>query len=338
MGDRIVTASRHLVLPATSGPTVQDLVSLAERAESRGYDRIWRGEGWGRDAVTVLATVADRTDQLGLGTSILSVYSRSPALSGQTAATLQEASDGRFRLGIGPSGPGLVERWHGTEFERPLRRTREYIQIVRAVLSGSVVTFDGDIFDLDGFRLRQDPPSPAPEVDVAAMGPKAVELAGRFADGWHPYLYGPSGLEDRIEDLERGASMAGRTIDDCAITAAVPTCVLSDGDRARRLVATTLAHYVGGMGSFYRECITIQGFEAAATSIRAAWEDGDRGRAIDVADDVLVDELAIAGTPPQVEERLRAFEQSPADAVSFQFPDGADLGEIQDTVDFLAPS
>jgi len=120
-----------LFLPVGSQPELEWLVEWSERAEKLGYDHVWMPESWGRDVVTVLTSIARETDEIGIGTSIANVYSRSPALLGQTAATLQEVSDGRFRLGLGPSGPILIEGWHGVDYERPLRRTRETIDIVR---------------------------------------------------------------------------------------------------------------------------------------------------------------------------------------------------------------
>ncbi|MEF8781430.1 MAG: TIGR04024 family LLM class F420-dependent oxidoreductase, partial [Haloferacaceae archaeon] len=200
-------AARDVSLPVAAQPSLDAIVSMAQRAEGAGYDRVWLPETWGRDAVTTLALAAERTDRIGLGTSITNVYSRSPALVGQTAATLQEASDGRFRVGLGPSGPEVIQRWHGESFDRPLRRTREYVEIVRAVCAGEEVDYDGDVFDLSGFRLRCDPPEPAPPIDAAGLGPKSVELAGRFADGWHALLLTPDGLRDRLSDLRRGAEL-----------------------------------------------------------------------------------------------------------------------------------
>lgn len=163
-------------LPVASQPSVETLSEQAIRAESLGYDRVWVPETWGRDVVTVLASLAARTDDIGIGASVMPVYSRSPALIGQTAATLQEVSGGRFRLGLGPSGPVVIENWHGVSFDRPLRRTRETIEIVTRVLSGESVAYDGEFFELSGFRLRCEPPEPRPPVDAAGMGPKAMEL------------------------------------------------------------------------------------------------------------------------------------------------------------------
>ena len=331
-------AARDLSLPVAAQPSLEAIVSMVERAEDAGYDRVWLPETWGRDAVTTLSVAAERTDEIGLGTSITNVYSRSPALVGQTAATLQEASDGRFRLGLGPSGPAVIQQWHGQPFERPLRRTREYIEIARAVCAGEAVDYDGEVFDLSGFRLRFDPPTPAPPVDAAGLGPKSVELAGRFADGWHALLLTPDGLADRLEDLRRGAKLADRDPDAVRVTLSVTCCALPDPEPAGDLVRQHLAFYVGGMGTFYRDALARQGYEETATRVYDAWQEGDRRAAVSAIDDDLLEELAAAGTPEAVASRVADFEAlEGVDAVAVSFPRGADRAAIDATLEALSP-
>jgi coenzyme F420-dependent oxidoreductase len=331
-------AERDVFLPVAAQPSVEALVEQAERAESLGYERVWLPETWGRDAVTVLTSIARETERVGIGTSIMPLYSRSPALIGQTAATLGEVSDGRFRLGLGPSGPIVVENWHGVEYGNPLRRTRETVDVVREVLSGEEVTYDGEYFDLEGFRLRCDPPDPAPPIDVAGMGPKAVELAGRFADGWHALMLTPGGLADRIEDLERGADLGERDPDDLRVTLSLTCAALDDPERAREIVRQHTAFYVGGMGTFYRENLARQGYEETAHAVYDAWNEGDRERATAAIDDDLLDDLAVAGTPEEARDRLESFAALDAvDAVSVSFPRAATGEEITSTIDNLAP-
>jgi len=329
---------RDLYLPVAAQSTLDRFWTLSETAETLGYDRVWLPETWGRDAVTVLSTVATRTDDIGIGTSILNVYSRSPALLGQTAVTLQEAADGRFRLGLGPSGPILVEGWHGIEYGQPLRRTREAIDVVRAVMSGEEVTYDGDIFQLSGFRLRHDPPETPPPVDAGGLGSKSVELAGRFGDGWHALMLTPDGLEERLADFRRGAELAGRETDDQRVTVSVPCCALEDGERARRLVREHVAFYVGAMGTFYREALSVQGYEGTATEIAREWANGNYGAAATAIGADLLDDLAVAGTPEACLERLHEFERlDGVDAVSVSFPRGATADDIERTAAVLAP-
>ncbi|MFP8951899.1 TIGR04024 family LLM class F420-dependent oxidoreductase [Natrialbaceae archaeon A-arb3/5] len=328
---------RDIHLPVAAQPSIDSLVEHARRAETTGYDCAWLPETWGRDAVTILATIAERTETIGIGSSIINTYSRSPALIGQTAATLQEAADGRFRLGIGPSGPAVVENWHGESYGNPLRRTRETIEIVRAVLSGEPVEYDGETASLSGFRLRCEPPESTPSIEATGMGPKAVELAGRFADGWHGIMLAPDGVRDRLADLERGADLADRDPDDVRVTVGVTCCALDDGDRARELARQHLAFYVGGMGTFYRDSLVRQGYDEAE-AVYDAWQDGDRQRALDSVDDELLDEFCAAGSPTTVRESIARYEEiDGVDAVGVSFPRGAEHEEIRETMDALAP-
>ncbi|WP_293030133.1 TIGR04024 family LLM class F420-dependent oxidoreductase [Natronococcus sp.] len=328
---------RDVHLPVAAQPSVDSLADYAGRAEGGGYDCVWLPETWGRDAVTVLSTIAERTDEIDLGTSIVNAYSRSPALLGQTAATLQEASDGRFRLGIGPSGPVVIENWHGLEYGNPLKRTRETVEIVRQVLSGEPVDYDGDEFSLSGFRLRCEAPDPAPPVEVTGMGPKAVELAGRFGDGWHGIMLTPDGVRDRLADLERGADLGDRDPEDLAVTVGVTCCALEDAERARELARQHVGFYVGGMGTFYRDALERQGYGEAET-IHDAWQDGDRERALEEVSDELLDDLCAVGDPETARQRLERFEAVDGiDAVAVSFPRGAEESEVEATMDALAP-
>jgi coenzyme F420-dependent oxidoreductase len=332
------TAAVSVHLPVAAQPSLSDVVDVGVRAETLGYDRAWLPETWGRDAVTMLTLLAERTTDIGLGTSLLNVYSRSPALIGQTAATLQEAADGRFRVGVGPSGPAVVERWHGADFERPLRRTREAVEILRQVLTGEPVTYDGDCFALDGFRLRCDPPESPPAIDVGGMGPKAVELAGRFADGWHALMLSPDGLRARAEDLARGADLGGRSVDDVRVTLLVPCAVSeTDGERARARLTQHVAFYVGGMGTFYRDALERQGYERAGEA-HAAWQAGERERAVDLVGE-FVDDLGVWGTPAAARAALDRFGSVDiVDEVAVAFPRGATGSDIETTMAALAPT
>ncbi|EMA39610.1 TIGR04024 family LLM class F420-dependent oxidoreductase [Halococcus hamelinensis] len=330
--------AREVFLPVAAQPGVDALCEQAERAEELGYDRAWLPETWGRDAVTVLTSIAHRTDEIGIGTSIVPVYSRSPALIGQTAATLQEVSDGRFRLGLGPSGPIVVENWHGVDYGNPLRRTRETVEVVKRVLSGEEVTYDGEYFDLAGFRLRCEPPEPRPPIDAAGMGPKSVELAGRFADGWHALLLTRDGLRDRLDDLRRGADLAGRDPENVRVTLSLTCAALDDPDRARESVRQHLAFYVGGMGTFYRDSLARSGHEATANEVYDRWQSRDRAAATAAIDDDLLDSLAVAGTPGTARDRLESFAAiEGVDRVAVSFPRDASLAEIEATIAALAP-
>ncbi|MBV0923352.1 TIGR04024 family LLM class F420-dependent oxidoreductase [Halomicroarcula limicola] len=329
---------RDVYLPVAAQPSVETLVGMSRLAETSGYDRVWLPETWGRDAVTTLSSVAEHTDEIGIGTSVMNVYSRSPALIGQTAATLQEVSDGRLRLGVGPSGPIVIEGWHGVDFERPLKRTRETVDIVKRVLSGETVNYDGDVFQLSGFRLRCDPPDPVPPVDAGGLGPKSVELAGRFADGWHALLLTADGVAERLDDFERGTELGDRNRESQRVTLSLPCCALEDRERARELTRQHIAFYVGGMGTYYRDALARQGYEATADEVAQRWASGEQEAATAAVGDDLLDEIAAAGTPEECRDQIARFEDiDGVDAVNVSFPRAAERDVIDATIDVLAP-
>ena len=329
---------RTLHLPVAAPERVESFVDLAQLGEQQGYHRAWLPETWGRDAVPVLTRMATETESIGIGASILNVYSRSPTLLAQTAATIQEISAGRFRLGVGPSGPAVIEGWHGAAFERPLRRTRETIEIARLALSGETVDYDGSVFSLAGFRLRCDPPAEPVPIDAAAMGPTAVEMTGRFADGWHATMFTRSGMAERLEDLERGVSLGDRRLEDVRVTLAVTACALEDGERARDLVRRHAAFYIGGMGTFYRDSLAAQGHEELAHDVAAAWANGDRAAAADRIGEDTLDQLGAAGTPEEARTALEGFEAIDGiDAVAVSFPREATTAEVRSTIEALGP-
>jgi len=329
---------RDVFLPVAAQPSVQTLVEQAQRAEDLGYDRAWLPETWGRDAVTVLTSIAHGTDEIGIGTSIMPIYSRSAALIGQTAATLQEVSDGRLRLGLGPSGPIVIENWHGQDFANPLKFTRETIEVIKLVLSGETVNYDGEYYDLSGFRLRCDPPEPMPGIDAAGMGPKSVELAGRFADGWHALMLTQEGIEDRLEDFDHGADLGDRDRSDQEVTLSLTCCVDEDRERARHLVKSHICFYVGGMGTFYRDAIARQGYEDVVAEIRTAWDERDTDRMAAALPDELLDGLAAAGTPEEARSRVQKFGSvDGVDAVRVGFVSEMTLEDKEQTLDALEP-
>lgn len=329
---------RDVFLPVAAQPSVDALVEQAVRAEELGYDRAWLPETWGRNAAVTLTAVAENTEEIGIGTSIVPVYSRSPALLGMTAASLQEVSDGRFRLGVGPSGPIVIENWHGVDFGNPLKRTRETIDVVKQVLSGEAVSYDGEYFELDGFRLRQGAPDPEPKIDAAAMGPKAVELAGRFADGWHALMLTRDGLNERFEDFRHGRKLADKDPDGGQVTLSLTCMALEDRKRAREAVKQHVCFYIGAMGTYYRDNLARQGHEELAHGIHDDWQSGDRESAMERLDDEFLDTVAVSGTPDECRERVAEWEaMDSVDRVSVSFPRGGTADEILRTIEELAP-
>lgn len=330
--------SRDVVLPFGQYDDVSGPVELAQYAEDLDYGFVTTGETTGWNVPMILGTIARETDEVGITNDVISPYSRSPSLIGQTAVTMQELSGGRYRLRIGASSPALAEQWHGLEFDRPLRRIREAVEIVRQVQSGERLEYDGDIYTPDGLALSCEPPDEPAPVDVAALGPKSTEMAGRFADGWVPQLIPYDGFIDRLDDLERGAELGDRSVDDIRVAYTIRCCALDDGETARDYARSQVAFMIALYGPFYRQAIADAGWEDVAETVRETWLDGDKAEAIAAVPDELLDQVAAAGTPERANELIERFEAIDAvDAVQIGFFDGMDEDERRRTLDALAP-
>ena len=211
------------------GLSRQQTLDLVRRAEELGYESAWAGESWGFDAFTTLAWLAGRTTRIGIGTHIATMFSRTPAMTAQSAASLDSIAGGRLTLGLGTSGPIVVENWHGQRWEQPLRRTREFIEIVRLALSGERVDYDGKVFRLRGFRLRDEPPRSEVPVMLASIGPRNVELTGELAEGWLPIFLRIDALPEMRGLLAAGAARAGR---DASTIEIAPAMLAAASERA----------------------------------------------------------------------------------------------------------
>ncbi len=250
--------------------------------------------------------------RIGVGTGIVNVFSRSPALVAQTAATLDELSGGRVWLGLGTSGPLVIEQWHGVPYKKPLQRTREYIEIIRLVLSGERVNYDGEIFHLQRFRLAFKPLRDRIPIYVASLGPKNVELTGELADGWLPIYVNIDKLEPLKQELEAGARKAGRSLSDIDIAASVMMAAVdSDEEReaARSQARQTLAHYAAEMGDYYAQLLRRIGFGDEVSEIQQVRAAGDRVGFVERVSDRMIDALTVIGPPGYCRERLAYYRQ-----------------------------
>jgi coenzyme F420-dependent oxidoreductase len=333
----MVSYDLALPLPATGDVTTVEQCELATAAETAGYDLAFVPETWGREAFARLGYLAAETESIRLGTGIVPVHSRSPALLAMGAATLDELTGGRAVLGVGLSGPAVIENWHGMEFQPALRRQRETIEIVRGVLSGDDVDYDGEVFDLEGFHLRFEPPRSDVPIYVAAQGETNAELTGGFADGWMPNRIPVSALDGKRDHVDRGARKQDREPDDVATIPWVATCVLEDGERARERCREMIAFYVGAMGEFHYRAVAEHGFREAADAIRDRWQAGDRDDARAAVTDELLDEIAIAGSPDDVKPLFERYEGI-ADTLSLLPPTTASVAEIHETIDHVGES
>jgi coenzyme F420-dependent oxidoreductase len=325
-----------LTLPRSEDLPRKEIVEVVQQAEALGYDSVWIGESWGRDGFTWLTQLACHTSRIKLASGITTVYSRSPALIAQTVASLDEISEGRVILGLGTSGPIVIENWHGIPFDRPLRRTREYIEIIRLILSGERVNYKGEIFQLKGFRLPFTPVRPRVPIYVASLGPQNLRLTGELADGWLPIYLDASHLQDFQRDLEGGAQKAGRRLSAIDVAPYILSCVSEDVEAAHSLVKSHLAYYIGGMGTFYANLIARYGFEDEVSRVREAWGRGDRKSAASQVTDTMVAHMAICGSPKEGRAQLEKYRAAGVTLPIVSFTHGAARDMIRQTLEGLA--
>ena len=296
----------------------QGFVELAQEAERLGFDSVWSAEAWGSDAFTPLAWVGAHTSTIKLGTGIVQLSARTPAATAMHALTLDHLSGGRVILGLGVSGPQVVEGWYGQPFPKPLARTREYVSIIRKVLAREApVTNAGPHYPLPypggsslGKPLRSivHPLRADLPIYVAAEGPKNVALTTEIADGWLPIFYSPYRNDVYAE------SLAGAR-DGFQIACPVTVVVNDDVAEALKIVKLYLSFYIGGMGApdmnFHFDVIERFGYGRQAQRVRELFVAGDRGAAAEAVPDDLADEISLCGPAARIRTRLEAWVQSP---------------------------
>jgi len=305
---------------ASPGTNPAELTPLVQEAERLGYDSVWAAEAWGTDAVTVLSWLAASTSTIKVGSAIMQIPGRTPANTAMTAATLDLMSGGRFILGLGTSGPQVVEGWHGEPWGKPLGKTREYVEIVRAALRRETVQHEGEHYRIpyDGpgatglgkpLKLMLRPLRAEIPIYLAAIGPKNVALAAEIADGWLPIFVDPERFGDAF-----GTSIAGaRPGFEIAATAHV--LVGDDVQALRDSLKPYLALYVGGMGArgknFYNALVRRYGWEEDAERIQELYLAGKQREAIAAVPDALVDAVALVGPKERIRDRLEAWRETP---------------------------
>jgi F420-dependent oxidoreductase-like protein len=297
-----------------------DMTRILE-AERLGYDSVWSAEAYGSDAVTPAAWIAARTERIHVGTAIMQIPARTPAMTAMTAMTLDALSGARFRLGLGVSGPQVVEGWHGQAFGKPLRKTREYVEIVRAILRREKpLAFRGEYYQIPyagadatglGKPLRSILHGRANlPIYLAAVGPRNVALAAEIADGWIPVFFSARRMAMFRAWLDEGFRAGGRaaTASGFDVMPMVPVVVGDDVAACRAAVKPRLALYVGGMGArgrnFYNDIARRYGYEDAAARIQALYLGGRKDEAAAEVPDALVDEVALCGPRERIRERL----------------------------------
>jgi F420-dependent oxidoreductase-like protein len=293
-------------------------LALARHADELGYSVAWVAEAYGSDAPTVLAWIAAQTSRIDIGSAVLQIPARTPANTAMTAATLDTLSGGRFRLGLGVSGPQVSEGWHGVRFAAPLGRTREYVDIVRMALRRERVRYEGKHFQLplpDGpgkaLALTVHPVREHIPTYLAAIGPRNLELTGEIADGWLPVFFSPEHADEQLAHLRTGAQKAGREVSALDIAPTVPLVVGPDWRTCADSVRAYAALYIGGMGSrkqnFYNDLACRMGFADAAAEVQERYLAKDYDAAMAAVPLEFVDATSLLGPKDRIAERMQAF-------------------------------
>jgi F420-dependent oxidoreductase-like protein len=317
-----------------------DNLALAVEADRLGYAVCWAAEAYGSDAVTVLAWVAAQTERIDVGSAVLQIPARTPAMTAMTAATLDALSGGRFRLGLGVSGPQVSEGWHGVRFDHPLERTREYVEIVRRALRRETVAYEGEHFTLplpDGpgkaLKLTVHPVRAEIPLYLAAVGPKNLALTGEIADGWLAIFFSPEHGALSLDPIRSARVAAGRAPDSDPlagfdVVAGVPVSPGPDVASAAEPLRPYAALYVGGMGSreqnFYNALARRMGYDEAARRIQDLYLDRRPREAAAAVPVDFIDATSLIGPPERIRDRLAAYAEAGVTTLSVM-PSGPGL-------------
>jgi F420-dependent oxidoreductase-like protein len=315
------------LLVGYSPATMSVPMDMIKHAESLGFSSAWTAEAWGSDAVSPATWILARTEKINVGTAIMQMPGRTPAMTAMTAMTLYALSGGRFILGLGPSGPQVVEGWHGVAYGRPLTRTREYISIIRKILAREErVTHEGFHYQMpyrgdDATGLGKPLKSilhgdTALKIFTASISPKGMECAAEVADGVFPIWMSPGRFDIFEESLEKGFAKAGggKSLEDFEIAPFV-TCIMSDDiEKCRIPIKNNMALYIGGMGArgknFYNDYAKRLGYEEAAVKIQDLYLDGKKEDAAAAVPDELVDDVALVGSEARIRDRLQIWKEA----------------------------
>jgi len=318
-----------------------DLVRFATEAEKLGVDIAWSAEAWGLDAVSPLGFLAGRTSRMKLGTGIMQISARAPAMTAMTAMTLAAISDDRFVLGLGASGPQVVEGLHGVPFAKPLGRMRETIQIVRKAFAGEPIAYEGEHFVLprpggEGKALRlAQPANPDIPIYLATLTPRSLELTGELADGWIGTSFSPESAESFFPHIEAGARKAGRQLSDLDLQVGGAVAFDEDVDRTLAASKLGLAFTLGAMGSarhnFYNAAYRRGTFADVAVESQRLWLEGKREQAAARIPDEMVFATNLIGDESAVRARIRSYGAAGVTTLSLH-PAGRTLHERLDTL------
>ena len=301
-----------------SWTTPADHLAMAREADRLGYSVVWAAEAYGSDSPSMLAWIAGQTERIDVGAAVMQIPARSPAMTAMTAATIDTLSGGRFRLGLGVSGPQVSEGWHGVRFGKPLGRTREYVDIVRLAIARKPVAYDGEHYTLplpDGpgkaLRLGFHPPRTRIPIYLAAVGPKNLELAGEIADGWLAIFFAPDAAQDNLRHIERGRAKSGNGPAGFDVAPSVPVVVGDDVAACADLIRPYAALYVGGMGSreqnFYNQLAVRMGYADEARTIQDLYLGRQLREAAAAVPQEFIERTSIVGPPDVMVDRIRQY-------------------------------
>lgn len=294
------------------------VVEFVQEAERLGVDEVWTAEAWGQDAVTPLAFIAGHTSKIKLGTGIMQISARRPSMTAMTALSLNKLSNGRFLLGLGASGPQVVEGLHGVPYKAPLSRLRENVEIIKMAFKGERLSYDGEHYQMplpggEGKALRIDQPPAEIPIYLATLGPKSLEFTGAAADGWLGTSFSPDHAEAHLEHIGRGARDAGRSLDNIDLHV---SCGIEIGDNVEEIIQRRkpqVAFTMGAMGSaktnFYNEAMQRSGYQDEAKAIQKLWVEGKRQEAAEIVPDAMVTQFGAYGTREMVQDRIRLYEK-----------------------------
>ena len=300
-----------------NGEDWDDLVNYTIEAEKMGVDHVWSAEAWGMDAIVPLAYMAAKTSRITLGTGIVQISSRVPSMIAMTAQSMAAVSNNRFVLGLGVSGPQVVEGLHGASFAHPLGRLRECVEIIRLGLSSERVAYDGKHYVLPrpggegkAIRLSQ-PPRPDLPIYLATLGPKSLEMTGELADGWLGTSFIPEHADVFLNPLKKGLAKSGRSMSDIDIQIGGSFEIGDDVEKMVEARRPAMAFTLGGMGSaqtnFYNDAFKRAGYEEAAVKVQRLWVDGKKEEAIRAVPEEMILKTNLIGTEEMVRARLRAY-------------------------------
>ncbi|MEV0647268.1 LLM class F420-dependent oxidoreductase [Phytomonospora sp. NPDC050363] len=296
-------------------------LALTKEAESLGYSVVWAAEAYGSDTVTMLTWLAAQTDTIDLGAGVMQIPARAATMTAMTAASLDTLSGGRFRLGLGVSGPQVSEGWYGVPFAKPLGRTREYVQVVRATLAREKVAIDGEHITLPlpggpgkALQLAMRPQRADLPIYLAVIGPKNLELAGEVADGWLAVFFAPEHAAEQLAHVKAGAAKTGRDLSGFDVVPTVPVVVGDDVAAAADPVRAYTALYLGGMGSrkqnFYNNLAHRMGFGEAADRVQELYLAKKHREAMAAIPHEFIDRVSLIGGPDRIADRLTAYAEA----------------------------